>query len=73
MLILCGFVFFSTGRFNLSLALLFVLVFLRHCDHLAWGTESWSMCFLSIWLFVLHALIFILFLFLLVSGMGCGL
>ena len=42
---------FTTGRFMLSLAFLFILVFLwvfspfQHCDHLAWGRDSWSICF----------------------------
>ena len=40
-------------------ALLFVSVFspspVKHSDHLAWGRESWSMCFLCIYLFILHA------------------
>ena len=42
-LILCGFVVFTTGRVMLSLVLLFVLVFrqsFQHCDRLAWGREA---------------------------------
>ena len=34
---------------------------------------SWSVCFSCICLFVLYVLVFISFLFLLVSGVGCGL
>ena len=30
----------------------------KHCDHLAWGRESWSICFSCICLFILHAVIF---------------
>ena len=55
---------FTTGRFVLSLALPFVLVFCQSCFAL------WS--FLAIFFF-LHALYFVLFLFLLVSGAGCDL
>ena len=52
-----GFVVFITGRFMLSIALLFVLVFFflsfYHCDHLAWGRESWlGVCVLLVHLFV---------------------
>ena len=37
------------------------------------GEEGgWFMCFLCIYLFILHALISVIFLFLLVSGVGCG-
>ena len=38
-----------------------------------WERESWFMCFSCICLFILHALICVRFLFLLVSGVGCGL
>ena len=58
---------------------LFVLVFLHsflHCDHLAWGRGHWFVCFSCICLFVLYVLVFVIFLFLLVSGLGwvcdCG-
>ena len=44
-----------------------------HCDHLASERESWSLCFSCNCLFILHTLIVILLLFLLVSGVGCGL
>ena len=60
----------TTGRFMLSLALLFVLVILLsfyHCDHLVLERESGSMCFSCICLFILHALRFVLLLFLLLS------
>ena len=39
-----------------------------HCDYLAWGRPSWSMCFSCYCFFILPALNFVLFLFLLVSG-----
>ena len=42
-----------------------------HCDHLACGIGSWSVCFSFICLFVLYVLDFVIFL--LVSGVGCGL
>ena len=67
-----GFVVYTMERFMISLSLLFVLVF-KYCDHLAWGRESWSMCFSSICLINFHVLISVLFRFLLVSGAGCGL
>ena len=63
----------------LSLALLIFLVFFRffspllQFDHLAWGRESWSMCIACFCLFILHTLVFVLFLSLLVSGVGCDL
>ena len=44
-----------------------------YCDQVAWGKESWSMCFSCVCLFIFHALIFVLFLFLFESGVGCGL
>ena len=71
-LILCGYEVFTTGRFMFSLASLFALVFFHSCYHLTWGRESWSMCFSCICFFILHALIAVLFLFLVVSGIGCG-
>ena len=64
---------FTKVRFMLCPALLFVLVFysaLSHCDHLAWGRKSWSMCFMS--LFILNAFIYFLFLFFLLSACGSG-
>ena len=60
----------------LSLALLFFLVFystVKHCDHLAWGRELWSMRFSCYQLFILHALNFALYLFLFVAGVVCDL
>ena len=45
----------------------------QHCDHLAWGKGSWSVCFSCICLFVLYVLVFVIFVFLLVSDVGCGL
>ena len=41
------------------------------CDHLAWRRGGWSMCFSCMCLFVLHVSVFVLFLFILVSGVGC--
>ena len=52
--------------FLLALALLI-------CDHLAWRREGWSVCFSCICLFVLYVLVFVLFVFRLVSGVGYGL
>ena len=56
---LSGFVVYTSGRSVLSHALLFVYAFLfsptKHCDHLAWGRQSWSMCFSCICLFILLA------------------
>ena len=37
------------------------------------GRGSWSVCFSCIRLFVLYVLVFVIFLLLLVSGVGCGL
>ena len=69
-LILCGFVVFSMGHFMLSLAIRFVLVFFFLSPFniviTSFGEESAD-------LFILHVLIFVHFLFLLVSGAGCGL
>ena len=63
-LILCGFVVSTTRRFMLSLTLLLRLMFsspVYRCDHLAWGKESWSVCFSCIFSFFLHALLSVLF------------
>ena len=43
----------TTRRLILRLALLFVLIFFQSC--FAWGRQSWSICFLCICLFILHA------------------
>ena len=43
----------------------------QHCDHLAWGRESWPVCFSCVCLFC--DCWFVSFLFLLVSGIGCSL
>ena len=72
-LILCAFVVFTTRCFMWSLTLLFVLMVLcpvLHCDNLAWGRESWSLCILCMCMFILHALLICLFLFLLASGVS---
>ena len=42
-------------------------------DHLAWGREIWSKYFSCICLFILHALLYVFFLFILVSAVGCDL
>ena len=60
----------------LSLALLFVLMFFSPVSMAvkSYGEERELVyVLLVICLFILHALMFVIFLFLLVSGVGCGL
>ena len=73
MLILCGSVVYTARRFMFGLALLFVfLLFFWRFDHFAWGAGAGlcaghaSVCLLCARWSVS------LFLFLLVSGVGCG-
>ena len=71
---MCSSIVYTTRRFMFDLALLFVCVFLlsfKHFDHLAWGRGSWSLCLSCICLLAIHTLICVIFLFLLVSGVGC--
>ena len=35
-----------------------IIAFVSTCDYLAWGRESWSVCFSCIRLIIFHALIF---------------
>ena len=66
---LCPRFFFFLLFFFFIFSVLFSIVWY----HLTWGRESWSMCFSCICVFILHTSISVLFLFLLVSGIGCDL
>ena len=67
---LCG--VFPSRRLMLSLTLIFSPA--SYCDYLAWGQESWFICFSCICMFILHALRFVsVFFSSWYRGVGCGL
>ena len=48
---------FTTGRFVLSRAVLFVSIFfcpVQHCDHLTWGRESWYVFLVHLFVYFAH-------------------
>ena len=73
--LLCG-LQYTMGCFVFSIALLLFLCFFSHVSivrsMLGEKGASWSMCFSCVCLFNLHALIFVIFLFLLVSGVAAA-
>ena len=64
---------FAYSMSSCNFFLLLLALALLICDHLAWRREGWSVCFSCICLFVLYVLVFVLFVFRLVSGVGYGL
>ena len=68
---LCG---FTTSRFRLGVPnSLFLCSSIKHSVHFAWGRDFWSICVSCVCLFIFVLNIFVPFLFLLVSWVGCGL